>query len=181
MTDLSVALWPQIITFDSGIITSQRIGECNPTTRNVGHCDNEELYDSFRSQDHIMTLRWAVQSCPKALFQSEAKCNAITMKRICYSHEKETHFYKKGFALSLVSKVRVFATQKWPTPSAEGLIILVQRTTRIKMIVNSILNILWLRKQVETNKRRKSSQQDHGKITRNNCFLYGSHFTRVGQ
>ena len=139
-TDLSVALWLQIITFDSGIwpilTSSRRIGECNPTTRNVGHCDNEELYDSFRSQDHIMTLRWAIQSCPKA------KCNAIAMKRICYSHEKETHFYLKGFALSHVSKARVFATQKWPTPSAEGLTILVQRTTRIKIIVNSILNIL---------------------------------------
>lgn len=83
-----------------------------------------------------MTLRWAIQSCPKA------KCNAIAMKRICYSHEKEAHFYEKGFALSHVSKVRVFATQKWPTPSAEGLSILVQRTTRIKIIVNSILNIL---------------------------------------
>ena len=64
------------------------------------------------------------------------------MKRICYSHEKETHFYEKGFALSQVSKVRVFATQKRLTPSAEGLTILAQRTTRIKIIVNSILNIL---------------------------------------
>ena len=27
------------------------------------------------------------------------------MKRICYSPEKETHFYEKGFALSHVSKV----------------------------------------------------------------------------
>ena len=89
-----------------------------------------------------MTLRWVIQSCSKALFQSEAKCDAIVMKRICYSHEKETHFCKKGSALSLVSKVRVFATQKWPTPSAEGLTILVQRTTRLKIIVNSILNIL---------------------------------------
>ena len=49
-----------------------------------------------------MTLRWAIPSCPKALFQSEAKCNAIVMKRTCYSHGKETRFYKKGFALSLV-------------------------------------------------------------------------------
>ena len=79
---------------------------------------------------------------PRLCFKSEAKCNAIAMKRICYSHEKETHFYEKGFALRHVSKVRVFATQKWPTPSAEGLTILVQRTTRIKIIVNSILNIL---------------------------------------
>lgn len=92
-TDLSFALWLQIITFDSGIwpilTSSRRIGECNPTTRNVGHCDNEELYDSFRSQDHIMTLRWAIQSCPKALFQKRGKVQ-------CYCYEKDLLFPWKG-------------------------------------------------------------------------------------
>ena len=46
----------------------------------------------------------------KPLFQSEAKCEAIDMKMICYSH---TLKHKKGFALSLVLKVRVFGTRKW--------------------------------------------------------------------
>jgi len=32
-----------------------------------------------------------------------------------------THFHNKGFALSLVLKVRFFGTRKWPTPAAIGL------------------------------------------------------------
>ena len=43
-------------------------------------------------------------SCSKPLFQSEAKCEAID-------------FHKKSFALSLVLKVRVLGTQKWPIKS----------------------------------------------------------------
>ena len=35
------------------------------------------------------------------------------MKIIFHSHANKTHLYKKGFALSLVLKVRVFATRKW--------------------------------------------------------------------
>ena len=41
------------------------------------------------------------------LFQRQAKCEAIDMKIIFYSHANKTHFHKKGFALSLVLKVRV--------------------------------------------------------------------------
>ena len=33
---------------------------------------------------------------------------------IFYSHANKTYFHKKGFALSLVLKVRDFGTQKWP-------------------------------------------------------------------
>ena len=35
------------------------------------------------------------------------------MKMIFHSHSNKTHLYKKGFALSLVLKVRVFTTRKW--------------------------------------------------------------------
>ena len=49
----------------------------------------------------------------KPLFQSEAKCEAIEMEMMLYSHANETHFLKKGFALSLVLKVRVSGTQNW--------------------------------------------------------------------
>ena len=31
-----------------------------------------------------------------------------------YSHANKTHFHMKGFALSLVMKVRVFRIRKWP-------------------------------------------------------------------
>ena len=36
------------------------------------------------------------------------------MKRIFNYHANKTNFHNKGFAPSLVSKVRVFGTQKWP-------------------------------------------------------------------
>ena len=42
--------------------------------------------------------------------QKTAKCKANDMKMIFYSHANKTHFQKKGFALSLVLKVR---TRKW--------------------------------------------------------------------
>ena len=51
-------------------------------------------------------------TCPKLLFQSEAKCEAIDMKMIPYSHANKTHFHKKGFTLGLVVKVRDFGTRK---------------------------------------------------------------------
>ena len=31
-----------------------------------------------------------------------------------YDAKKKTHFHKKGFALGLVLRVRVFGTRKWP-------------------------------------------------------------------
>ena len=50
-------------------------------------------------------------SCSKPLFQSDAKCKAVDMKMIIqYSHANKTNFHMKGFALSLVLKVRVFRT-----------------------------------------------------------------------
>ena len=36
------------------------------------------------------------------------------MNIIFYSRANKTHFHKKGFALSLVLKARVFGTWKWP-------------------------------------------------------------------
>ena len=49
---------------------------------------------------------------PKPLFQNEAECEAIDMEMIFYSHTNKTHFHKKGFALSLVLKVRIVGTRK---------------------------------------------------------------------
>ena len=36
------------------------------------------------------------------------------MKMIFNDDANETHFHNKGFALSLVLKVRFFGTRKWP-------------------------------------------------------------------
>ena len=34
-------------------------------------------------------------SCPKPLFHNEAKCEAIDMKVIFYSHANKTYFHKR--------------------------------------------------------------------------------------
>ena len=53
-------------------------------------------------------------SSKKSHFQSEAKCAAIDMKMNFNYDANKTHFQNKGFALSLVLKVRFFGTRKWP-------------------------------------------------------------------
>ena len=66
-------------------------------------------------------------SRPKPMFQSEAKCEAIDMTMVFFikrewatfslvfhSYTNKTHFHKKGSTVSLVLKVRVFVTRKWP-------------------------------------------------------------------
>ena len=53
-------------------------------------------------------------SSKKFHFQSEAKCKAIDMKMIFNYDANKIYFHNKGFALSLVLKVRFFGTRKWP-------------------------------------------------------------------
>ena len=53
-------------------------------------------------------------SSKKSHLQGEAKCEAIDMKMIFNYDAKKTHFHNKGFALTLVLKVRFFGTRKWP-------------------------------------------------------------------
>ena len=55
-------------------------------------------------------------SSKKSHFQNEAKCEAIDMKMIFNYYANISHFHNKGFALSLVLKVRFFGTRKWPIP-----------------------------------------------------------------
>ena len=57
-----------------------------------------------------MPVRRPFLSCLNPVFRSEAKSKAIDMKMNFYSHVNKTHFHKKGFALSLVLKVRVLVT-----------------------------------------------------------------------
>ena len=53
-------------------------------------------------------------SFPGPLFQNESRCSAFDMEIIFHSHANKTHFHKKGCAPSLILKVRVFGTRKWP-------------------------------------------------------------------
>ena len=53
-------------------------------------------------------------SSKKFHFQNEAKCETfvVEMSSICIIIK--THFHNKGFALSLVLKVKLVGTRKWP-------------------------------------------------------------------
>ena len=53
-------------------------------------------------------------SSNKSHFQSEAKCETFVVKMSFNYDANKTHFHNKGFALSLVLKVRFFGTRKWP-------------------------------------------------------------------
>ena len=58
-------------------------------------------------------------SSPGPLFQNEGRCSAFDMEIIFRSHANRTHFHKKGWAPSLILKVRVFGTRKWPIVIAD--------------------------------------------------------------
>ena len=49
------------------------------------------------SKTDIRPLLRPLLSCPKSLFQCEAKFEAIDMEMIIYSHSIKTHFHKKRF------------------------------------------------------------------------------------
>ena len=65
-----------------------------------------------------LTLAWDFNrpfpSSPGPLYQNEVKCSAFDMQMIFHSHANKTRFHKKGCALGLILKVRVFGTRKWP-------------------------------------------------------------------
>ena len=77
----------------------------------VGYWE-EKLSLTFRCQSKMETSNKPFPSCPKPLFESEAKCEVIDMR---------TFFHKKGFALRLVFEVRVFGTHKWLINSVNGM------------------------------------------------------------
>ena len=62
-------------------------------------------------QQHI---RRSFPGSPGPLFQNEGRCSAFDMEIIFHSHAKKTHSHKKGCAPTLILKVRVFGTRKWP-------------------------------------------------------------------
>ena len=69
----------------------------------------------FIISGHMWEPTWSIpkRKSKKSHFQSEAKCEAIDMKMIFNYDANKTHFHNKGFALSLVLKVRFFGTRKW--------------------------------------------------------------------
>ena len=54
-------------------------------------------------------------SSPGPLFPyTRLSVQPLIWKWFFYSHANKTHFYKKGCALRLILKARVFGTRKWP-------------------------------------------------------------------
>ena len=53
-------------------------------------------------------------SSPWPLYQNKVTCSAFDMEMIFHSCANKTHFHKKGCAVGLFLKVRVFGTRKWP-------------------------------------------------------------------
>ena len=51
-------------------------------------------------------------SSKKFHFQNEAKCETFVVKMSFNFDANKTHFHNKGFALSLVLKVKLFGTRK---------------------------------------------------------------------
>ena len=47
-------------------------------------------------------------NCLNPLFQSEAKCKGIEMKKMFYFHENITRFLEKGCAVTLALKNKIF-------------------------------------------------------------------------
>ena len=84
-------------------------------------------------------------SSPGPLYQNEVKCSAFDMEIIFHCHASKTHFHKRGCALGLILKVRVFGTQKWPIS--------------FKYIPTMIAHYLLIKKLLVKNCRLKCSRQ----------------------
>ena len=61
-------------------------------------------------------------SSRKFHFQNEAKCETFVVEMSFNYDANKTHFHNKGFALSLVLKVKLFGTRKWPIPGSKQII-----------------------------------------------------------
>ena len=82
----------------------------------------------FRSKVYYLTIRCdysPIFTSPEATnrpfpsskkfhFQNEAKCETFVVEMSFICIIIKTHFHNKGFALSLVLKVKLFGTRKWP-------------------------------------------------------------------
>ena len=71
------------------------------------------FYHNINDRD----LQQAISEFPRASVLNEVKCSAFDMELIFHSRANKTHFHKKGCALGLILKVRVFGTRKWPIVS----------------------------------------------------------------
>ena len=99
---------------------------------------------------------------PGPLYQNEVKCSTFDIEMIFNSHANITHFHKKGCDLSLISKVGVFGTRKWPIDA------------RLRVVPHFSLGI------VERAKRERAWKSPHArKAVGCRLFSRGVIFTRA--
>ena len=74
------------------------------------------FFESREKCAHLISasLNRPFPSSPGSLFQKKGRCSAFDMEIIFHFHANKTHFHKKGCAPSLILKVRIFGTRKWP-------------------------------------------------------------------
>ena len=83
-------------------------------------CDhsNETLWQYLHKVlfvfQHLKKGNRPFPSSKKFHFQNEAKCETFVLETSFICIIIKTHFHNKGFALSLVLKVKLFGTRKWP-------------------------------------------------------------------
>ena len=70
------------------------------------------LGDTGWSRLHTVIGHYRVAPC--CCFNAKLTAKPKIWEWFFYSHENETHYYRARFPLSLVLKVRVFRTGKWP-------------------------------------------------------------------
>ena len=79
-----------------------------------GHSISLSRRAFFLSFLYTMRLNRPFPSSKKFHFQNEAKCETFVVEMSFICIIIKTHFHNKGFALSLVLKVKLFGTRKWP-------------------------------------------------------------------
>ena len=63
---------------------------------------------------NLVNASWLWRISRGILASQKGRCSAFDMEIIFHSHANKTHFHKKGCVPSLILKVRVFGTRKWP-------------------------------------------------------------------
>ena len=103
--------------------------------------DAVKKVSNFVFADYMLVLNSGnkpLPSFPRPLYENEFKCSAFDMEMIFHSHANNTHFHKKGCALGLILKVRVFGTRKWPIRQFE-----VAWETGSKWMSKCIVGLFW--------------------------------------
>ena len=85
-------------------VTSEKPSNDKPSLK-----DLESLFDS-----KLKPRSGSFPSSPGPLIQNEGSCSAFDMEIIFHSRANKIYFHKKGCALSLILKVGVCGTRKWP-------------------------------------------------------------------